>query len=340
VDSKFNFGWADSTGSVIPVPGDWNGDGKTEVGVYCQGAWFRALDATATTMAPVTYLGWWVADPKTVIPVPGDWGGDQKTDMGVYCNGAWFRDTTGSGAWDGGWSYWGWYPTPQSTPVPLVGDWNWDGKDELGIYALGAWFRDADSTHDWDAANQQALAYYGWQGDVRPFAGAWLGEGSLLTTADGAVPEASSVSTLTQTELQPIVTEALARWTAAGANTQALAAMKQVQFIVTDLPGADLGLAQANRVHLDIDAAGHGWFVDPTPASDEEFGPSAGGQLLKTVDPRAVDQIDLLTVVEHELGHVVGLKDLDALTDDLMSGVLGRGLRRHASQTDAAFALT
>jgi hypothetical protein len=39
-------GWADSTGSVISVPGDWNGDGKTEMGVYCKGVWFRDTAGT------------------------------------------------------------------------------------------------------------------------------------------------------------------------------------------------------------------------------------------------------------------------------------------------------
>ena len=48
-----------------------------------------------------------------------------------------------------------------------------------------------------------------------------------------------------------------------------------------------------------------------------------------------MDRIDLLTVVEHELGHMVGLKDLNAPTDDLMSGVLGIGVRRNPFYQDA-----
>lgn len=39
---------------------------------------------------------------------------------------------------------------------------------------------------------------------------------------------------------------------------------------------------------------------------------------LRAVDPRAVDRIDLLTVVEHELGHIVGRGNLDAALDDVM----------------------
>ena len=52
------------------------------------------------------------------------------------------------------------------------------------------------------------------------------------------------------------------------------------------------------------------------------------GNKLTAIDPRAVDRIDLLTVVEHELGHVLGLDDLDASLDALMSAKLGSGVRR------------
>ena len=45
--------------------------------------------------------------------------------------------------------------------------------------------------------------------------------------------------------------------------------------------------------------------------------------------------VNVLTVAEHELGHVLGLGDLDASVDDLMSGVLGAGIRRNVSHVDA-----
>lgn len=46
---------------------------------------------------------------------------------------------------------------------------------------------------------------------------------------------------------------------------------------------------------------------------------------LRGVDPRAADRLDLLTVVEHELGRRAGLGDLDSSSDGLMSGKLLRG---------------
>jgi hypothetical protein len=61
-------------------------------------------------------------------------------------------------------------------------------------------------------------------------------------------------------------------------------------------------------------------------------------QTLSAVDPRVVDRMDLGTVVEHELGHIASLGGLDALTDDIMNGMLGVGAPRIASHADAALA--
>ena len=145
----------------------------------------------------------------------------------------------------------------------------------------------------------------------------------------------ANVPTLTQADLQPIISEAIARWTDAGLDAAPLAKLTQAQFVITDLPGSYLGETEGNEIYIDSNAAGYGWFVDPTPATDEEFIASPSAKQLQAVDPKAVDRIDLLTVVEHELGHVVGLNDLDAPTDDLMSGVLGIGVRRNPSYQDA-----
>ena len=101
---------------------------------------------------------------------------------------------------------------------------------------------------------------------------------------------------LTQSELLPIVQEALARWKNAGLDAATLARMSRAQFVISDLPGAELGEDDANIIVLDGDAAGHGWFVDPTPALDEEFASagiyaneshrSAGGRSHRSADRR------------------------------------------------------
>jgi len=150
------------------------------------------------------------------------------------------------------------------------------------------------------------------------------------------VAASPDVPALTRAELQPIVQQAIASWVNAGLNASGVARLTQAQFVISDLGGAQLGETDGNVVYLDTNAAGHGWFVDPTPASNEEFAAVAGSHALQAVDPRAVDKIDLLTVVEHELGHIAGLSDSNALPEDIMNSVLGVGVRRGVSAVDAA----
>ena len=180
---QFTFGFTGS--GVIPVVGDWNGDGKTEVGVYCNGAWFRDVDGShtwdATNQAALAYLGWNDGGTDTVIPVPGHWAGNAKTQMGVYCKGVWFVDSTGTNQWDETYSYWGW----DAPLTPVAGNWSGSGlKDQFAVYSQGVWFRDADGTHTWDAANQAAVAYFGWAG-AQPVVGDWNGStGAARLVAD------------------------------------------------------------------------------------------------------------------------------------------------------------
>ena len=162
-----------------------------------------------------------------------------------------------------------------------------------------------------------------------------MGDAKSLMAAEPLVA-AASAPTLTQAQLAPIVQQALAQWGSTGLSAADVEKLRQVQFVVTDLSGSQLGEAAGNVIYLDANAAGEGWFVDPTPAQNEEFSASTGSQQLHAIDPRALDRIDLLTVVEHELGHVLGLNDLNALADDVMDGVLGVGVRRLASHVDAA----
>ena len=52
---------------------------------------------------------------------------------------------------------------------------------------------------------------------------------------------------------------------------------------------------------------GHGWFVDPTPFDDAEFELTLSVTPLSAIeDGPAAGQIDLLSVLMHELGHVLG----------------------------------
>jgi hypothetical protein len=93
------FGLADD----IPITGDWNGDGITNIGVFRKGAWY--LDANGN--------GRWDSGVDIVIPsgqfglandipITGDSNGDGITNIGVFRKGAWYVDDNGNSQWDPG----------------------------------------------------------------------------------------------------------------------------------------------------------------------------------------------------------------------------------------------
>ena len=93
---------------------------------------------------------------------------------------------------------------------------------------------------------------------------------------------------------------------------------------------ASLALAfpGSGRVLVDDEAAGHGWFVDPTPGRDEEF---LGG--VARPGTGAEGRVDLLTVLMHEMGHLAGRGHTSG---GLMGEILGPGTRA-LDALDAAF---
>ncbi|MCC8968300.1 hypothetical protein H8A95_39910, partial [Bradyrhizobium sp. Pear76] len=146
---------------------------------------------------------------------------------------------------------------------------------------------------------------------------------------------------LTQSELNSVVSSAIAQWAAAGASSAQLALLHAVSFSVADLAGQIVGQESAGHITIDTDAAGHGWFIDPTPSNNFEFANAlnaSGTDLLTDSSTAAAGHLDLLTTVTHELGHVLGLPDTISPSDvhDLMYIGLADGERRLPSAADVA----
>ena len=150
--------------------------------------------------------------------------------------------------------------------------------------------------------------------------------------ADDGQAAGTTSAPLADAELQAMAADAIAGWQNVADTAGQLEALHHVSFVVTDLPGALLGIASPETIYIDVDAAGRGWFVDPTPATNEEFRLVAGE--LRALDSAAVDRVDLLTVLYHELGHNLGLEDLDPTADSLMSDELPVGLRRTPTELE------
>jgi parallel beta-helix repeat protein len=307
----------------LPVVGDWDANGSTTVGLFDPvGSVFYLRNDHAAGNADYAFpygapgAGW--------LSLVGDWDGDGDETVGLYDPAAavfYLRNGHAGGPSDVAYSY----GPPGSGWLPVVGDWNADGVDTVGLYDPTTSTFFLRNTHAAGAADRvfnYGPAGLGW----KPAIGDWDDTGPGLRAAGG--PGASEgVAALSGSDLQPIVAQAVADWLSVGVAVDLL---DSIHVVVADLPGSQLGLATLDTIFIDLDAAGHGWFVDPTPEADEEFIPGAAGAL-RAIDPRAVDRIDLLTVVSHELGHAMGLEDADSASETLMGGILQTGVRRHPS---------
>jgi hypothetical protein len=146
-----------------------------------------------------------------------------------------------------------------------------------------------------------------------------------------------SSQTLSMDELTPILAIAVQHWADAGASAAQIAQLEQAasHITITDMatPGV-LAETDWNGITVDSNAAGWGWFIDPTPAGNSEFTATGSPNELVATSGDAASHIDLLTVVEHELGHLIGLGDSDSA--GVMNTDLDVGERRLPDATDVA----
>ncbi|MFP6613563.1 MAG: choice-of-anchor D domain-containing protein [Pirellulales bacterium] len=138
--------------------------------------------------------------------------------------------------------------------------------------------------------------------------------------AEGAARTETDTASLSDADVEQLFDAAVSHWTVS--DPSAAARLENVGVHLSDLPGNVLGLASpvSGNIWIDISAAGQGWYVDAAPETQKEF----------FTQHATGNRVDLLTVMSHELGHVLGLSDLEHGADSLevMTGSLPVGARR------------
>lgn len=172
-DLTFVYGSGGTT--VLPLNGDWDGDGDDTVGIYdtSSGA-FYLKNSNAGGTADITFI--FGAGGANILPVSGDWNGDGVDSIGLYntTTGVFFlKNSNSSGFDDVAFAFGG----GGAGVLPLAGDWDGDGIDTIGIYKTANGEFHLKNTN---AGGVSDIAFiYGTGGAaVLPISGDWNGDGA------------------------------------------------------------------------------------------------------------------------------------------------------------------
>ncbi len=118
-----------------------------------------------------------------------------------------------------------------------------------------------------------------------------------------------------------------------------LSAASSIELGFDDLQGSSVGTTVGEgptaQITLDSNAAGHGWYIDPTPLDNtDDYLPTSSPNIWQAKAGSEADgKMDLLSVLLHEYGHALGLEHA-ADSADYMAATLQPGQRRLPSSEE------
>jgi hypothetical protein len=172
VDRQYTFGLSGD----LPVSGDWNNDGRSEIGVFRNSTHLFYLDYDGN--------GTWngaVVDRQYNfglsgdLPVSGDWNNNGISEIGVFRNSThlFYLDYNGNGVWNGA-VVDRQYNFGTFGDKPISGDWNNDGRSEIGVFrnSTHVFYLDYNGNGVWNGAVVDRQYNFGLSGD-KPVTGKW-----------------------------------------------------------------------------------------------------------------------------------------------------------------------
>jgi hypothetical protein len=171
-DRSFNFG---ITGD-IPITGDWDNNGVTDIGVFRPSTHLFYLDYNGNgvwngAVTDHSYDFGITGD----IPITGDWNNNGITEIGVFrpSTHLFYLDYNGNGVWNGAMTDRS-YNFGITGDIPVTGDWDSDGITEIGVFrpSTHLYYQDYNGNGVWNGAVTDRSYNFGITGDT-PVSGSW-----------------------------------------------------------------------------------------------------------------------------------------------------------------------